>query len=203
MPGMEVKQGSIGRPVPGWHIQLHEDEGHEVPQGETGLIAVSLNPRPAGLVREYLNNPKENAAMFVKGWYYTGDKAYMDEDGYFWFVGGNDDVIKSSGYRIIPFEVESTLLEYPAVKESAVVVSPDSIRGMVIKAFIVLHDGYQPSEKLVKDIQDYVKRTTAPYKYQRLIEFVPDLPKTISGKIKRAELRNQEMRKFAEENGED
>ena len=202
MPGMEVKQGSMGKPVPGWHIQLHDDDGNEVPQGETGRIAISLDPRPAGLIREYLDNPEENAAMFVNGWYYTGDKAYKDEDGYFWFVGRNDDVIKSSGYRISPFEVESTLLEHPAVKESAVVGSPDSIRGMVIKAFIVLHDGYQPSEKLVKDIQDYVKRTTAPYKYPRQIEFVTELPKTISGKIKRAELRNRELQRFAEENGE-
>ena len=118
------------------------------------------------------------------------------------FVGRNDDVIKTSGYRISTFEVESTLLEQPVVKESAVVGSPDSIRGMVIKAFIVLHEGYKPSEKLVKEIQDYVKRTTAPYKYPRLIEFVPELPKTISGKIKRAELRNQEMKRFEEENGE-
>ncbi|HJK62328.1 MAG TPA: AMP-binding protein [Methanocorpusculum sp.] len=202
MPGMEVKQGSMGKPVPGWHIQLHDDDGNEVPQGETGRIAISLDPRPAGLIREYLDNPEENAAMFVNGWYYTGDKAYKDEDGYFWFVGRNDDVIKSSGYRISPFEVESTLLEHPAVKESAVVGSPDSIRGMVIKAFIVLHDGYQPSEKLVKDIQDYVKRTTAPYKYPRQIEFVTELPTTISGKIKRAELRNRELQRFAEENGE-
>ena len=141
--------------------------------------------------------------MFVNGWYYTGDKARIDEDGYYWFVGRNDDVIKSSGYRISPFEVESTLLEHPAVKESAVVGSPDEIRGMVIKAFIVLHDGYPPTEKLAKEIQEYVKRTTAPYKYPRLIEFLPVLPKSFSGKIRRGELREREMKRFENEGNGD
>ncbi|HKM41661.1 MAG TPA: acyl-CoA synthetase, partial [Methanocorpusculum sp.] len=134
------------------------------------------------------------------GWYYTGDKARIDEDGYYWFVGRNDDVIKSSGYRISPFEVESTLLEHPAVKESAVVGSPDDIRGMVIKAFIVLHSGYKPTDKLAKEIQAYAKRTTAPYKYPRLIEFMDELPKSFSGKIKRGELREREMKRFEEQN---
>lgn len=202
LPGMEVKQGSMGKPMPGWNIQLHDDDGKEVPQGEIGKIAVSLKPRPIGLIREYLNNPEENASMFVKGWYYTGDKARIDEDGYYWFIGRNDDVIKSSGYRISPFEVESTLLEHPAVKESAVIGSPDEIRGMVIKAFIVLHEGYQPTEKLSKDIQEFVKRTTAPYKYPRLIEFIAELPKSFSGKIKRGELRDREMKRFEEANTE-
>ena len=202
LPGMEVKQGSMGKPMPGWNIQLHDDDGKEVPQGEIGKIAVSLKPRPIGLIREYLNNPEENASMFVKGWYYTGDKARIDEDGYYWFIGRNDDVIKSSGYRISPFEVESTLLEHPAVKESAVIGSPDEIRGMVIKAFIVLHEGYQPTEKLSKDIQEFVKRTTAPYKYPRLIEFITELPKSFSGKIKRGELREREMKRFEEANTE-
>ncbi|ABN07425.1 AMP-dependent synthetase and ligase [Methanocorpusculum labreanum Z] len=203
LPGMEVKQGSMGKPVPGWHIQLHDDDGKEVEKGDIGKIAVSLNPRPVGLVREYLNNPEENAAMFVNGWYYTGDKARIDDDGYYWFVGRNDDVIKSSGYRISPFEVESTLLEHPAVKESAVVGSPDEIRGMVIKAFIVLHEGYAPTEKLAKEIQEYVKRTTAPYKYPRLIEFLPELPKSFSGKIRRGELRDREMKRFETEGNGD
>ncbi|MDD5686093.1 MAG: acyl-CoA synthetase, partial [Methanoregulaceae archaeon] len=120
-------------------------------------------------------------------------KAYVDEDGYFWFVGRDDDVIKSSGYRIGPFEVESALMEHPAVKEAAVVGSPDVIRGMIVKAFIVLKDGFTPSEKLIKDIQNFVKKTTAPYKYPRAIEFVDDLPKTISGKIRRNVLREQEL----------
>lgn len=200
-PGMEVRQGSMGKPMPGWRIALMDDNGKPVPQGESGRIAISLDPRPAGLIREYLNNPEENAAMFVNGWYYTGDKAHMDEDGYYWFVGRTDDVIKSSGYRISPFEVESTLLEHPAVKESAVVESPDSIRGVVVKAFVVLHEGYEATEKLAHDIQEYVKRSTAPYKYPRLIEFLPELPKTISGKIKRAELRKRELKRFEQQNG--
>jgi acetyl-CoA synthetase len=124
----------------------------------------------------------------------------MDEDGYFWFIGRDDDVIKSSGYRIGPFEVESALMEHPAVQEAAVVGSPDVIRGLIVKAFIILKPGYRPSESLVKDIQKYVKRVTAPYKYPRAIEFVESLPKTISGKIKRYELREKEMRQFMDNN---
>jgi len=122
----------------------------------------------------------------------------MDEDGYFWFVGRDDDVIKSSGYRIGPFEVESALQEHPAVQESAVVGSPDPLRGMLVKAFIVLKAGHEPSDQLVREIQKHVKRVTAPYKYPRIIEFVSDLPKTLSGKIKRAELRDREMRRYQE-----
>ncbi len=139
---------------------------------------------------------EENERAFVDGWYYTGDKAYVDEDGYFWFIGRDDDVIKSSGYRIGPFEVESALLEHPAVQEAAVVGSPDVIRGLVVKAFVVLTPGFKPSESLVRDIQTHVKKSTAPYKYPRLVEFVETLPKTISGKIKRNELRDAELRKF-------
>jgi acetyl-CoA synthetase len=145
---------------------------------------------------EYIDNAAENEKSFVNGYYYTGDKAYRDENGYFWFVGRDDDVIKSSGYRIGPFEVESALLEHPAVQEAAVVGSPDRLRGLIVKAFIVLNNGYEPSESLVKELKTYVKRTTAPYKYPRAIEFVPDLPKTISGKIKRNELRDNEMKKY-------
>ena len=144
---------------------------------------------------EYLDNPEANRESFQNGYYYSGDKARMDEDGYFWFIGRSDDVIKSSGYRIGPFEVESALMEHPAVQESAVVGSPDLIRGMVVKAFIVLKPGYQPSESLVKELQAHVRNTTAPYKYPRLIEFVQELPKTISGKIQRNVLRDQELRK--------
>ena len=200
-PGMEVRRGSMGKPMPGWEITLMDDEGKPCPQGEVGRIAISTNPRPVGLFKEYLNSPEENAAMFVDGWYYTGDKAYIDADGYYWFMGRTDDVIKSAAYRISPFEVESTLLEHEAVKESAVVASPDAIRGVVAKAFVVLHDNYEPTEKLARDIQDFVKRSTAPYKYPRLVEFIPELPKTLSGKIKRAELRQREMQRFEEGNG--
>ncbi|MCL1926490.1 MAG: AMP-binding protein [Syntrophorhabdaceae bacterium] len=201
-PGMEVRPGSMGKPMPGWKIEIMDENGHPVPQGEIGRIAISLNPRPVGLITEYLNNPQENKEMFVDGWYYTGDKAYMDADGYFWFVGRTDDMIKSSGYRISPFEIESVLLEHPAVKESAVVGSPDSIRGAVVKAFVTLHDNHEPSEMLAHDIQQYVKHATAPYKYPRILEFMPELPKTVSGKIRRAELRKQEMKRFEKENGE-
>ena len=189
------KPGSMGKPSPGWNIELHDDEGKPVKDYEEGRIAISLNPRPVGLIVEYLNNEEANRESFVNGFYYTGDKAYRDEDGYFWFVGRNDDVIKSSGYRIGPFEVESALLEHPAVKESAVVGTPDRIRGMVVKAFIVLNSGYEPSDELIVDIQKFVKEITAPYKYPRVIEFVEELPKTISGKIKRNELREIELKK--------
>ena len=198
---MKVKPGSMGRPMPGWHIELHDDDGKPVGPMEEGRIAIRLNPRPVGLFRGYLDaSEEENRRAFQNGFYYTGDKARMDEDGYFWFVGRDDDVIKSSGYRIGPFEVESALMEHPAVQEAAVVGSPDVIRGMVVKAFIVLKPGYKPSEALVKDIQRYVKRVTAPYKYPRRIEFVESLPKTISGKIRRHELRELEMKRFMENN---
>ena len=199
-PCMKHKAGSMGKPVPGWHIELHDDEGKPVGVGEEGRIAIKLDPRPVGLFVEYLDNPEANKEAFQNGFYYTGDKAYMDEDGYFWFVGRSDDVIKSSGYRIGPFEVESALMEHPAVQEAAVVGSPDLIRGMIVKAFIILKPGYQPSESLVRDIQAHVRNTTAPYKYPRAIEFVESLPKTISGKIQRNILRDQEMRKHANGN---
>ncbi len=190
------KPGSMGKPSPGWKIELHDDDAKPVGNFEEGRIAISLNPRPVGLIVEYVDNPEANKESFSNGFYYTGDKAYRDDDGYFWFVGRNDDVIKSSGYRIGPFEVESALLEHPAVKESAVVGSPDRIRGMVVKAFVILNDGFEPSESLVNEIQKFVKNNTAPYKYPRLIEFVDELPKTISGKIKRNLLREQELKKY-------
>ncbi|NYT05960.1 MAG: AMP-binding protein [Methanomicrobiales archaeon] len=192
-PCMESKPGSMGKPSPGWHIELHDDDGNPVGVREEGRIAISLDPRPVGLFVEYLDNPEANAESFKNGFYYTGDKAYRDEDGYFWFVGRDDDVIKSSGYRIGPFEVESALLEHPAVQESAVVGSPDLIRGMIVKAFVVLNPGFEPSEKLVKELQGHVRRTTAPYKYPRSIEFVAELPKTLSGKIQRNLLREREL----------
>ena len=136
----------------------------------------------------------------MNGWYYSGDKAYTDDDGYFWFIGRDDDVIKSSGYRIGPFEVESALIEHPAVQEAAVIGSPDVIRGLVVKAFVVLAPGYTASEKLIRELQGHVKKVTAPYKYPRVIEFAETLPKTISGKIKRSELRDREMKKFRDVN---
>jgi acetyl-CoA synthetase len=194
-PGMTPKFGSMGKPSPGWHIELHNDAGKPVGLHEEGRIAIRLNPRPVGLFREYMNNEEENRKSFIDGFYYTGDKAYLDEDGYFWFIGRDDDVIKASGYRIGPFEVESALLEHPAVQEAAVVGSPDDIRGLIVKAFVILKPGIRPSESLVREIQNHVKNVTAPYKYPRLIEFVDSLPKTISGKIKRNELRDRELKR--------
>jgi len=195
-PCLESRPGSMGKPSPGLDVQLHDDEGKPVGVREEGRLAISCTPRPPGLIVEYLDNPEENEKSFVNGWYYTGDKAYKDEDGFYWFIGRDDDVIKSSGYRIGPFEVESALIEHPAVQEAAVVGSPDRIRGLIVKAFVVLNKGYEPSEALVREIKNYVKRTTAPYKYPRAIEFVPELPKTLSGKIKRNELRLQEEWKY-------
>ncbi len=199
-PCMECKPGSMGRPAPGWIVELHDDDGNPVGLKQEGRMAIRLDPRPVGLFREYMGSPEENKYSFVNGWYYTGDRAYRDEDGYYWFVGRDDDVIKASGYRIGPFEVESALLEHPAVAEAAVVGSPDVIRGLIVKAFIVLKPNYKPSDSLVKELQKHVKQVTAPYKYPRAIEFVDSLPKTISGKIRRNDLRERELQKFSDSN---
>ncbi|KQC04927.1 MAG: acyl-CoA synthetase [Methanoculleus sp. SDB] len=194
-PGMEPKFGSMGKPSPGWDIRLLDEHGNPVGDKEEGLIAINTKPRPVGLFREYFNNEEENRHVFSGDWYYTGDKAYRDSDGYLWFIGRDDDVIKASGYRIGPFEVESALIEHEAVQEAAVVGSPDVIRGLIVKAFVVLAPGHSPSESLVKELQKHVKKVTAPYKYPRAIEFVESLPKTISGKIRRNELRELEMKR--------
>jgi acetyl-CoA synthetase len=199
-PGMIPKFGSMGKPSPGWQVEIHDDKGKLVGLHEEGRIAIRLDPRPVGMFREYLNNEEENKKSFIDGFYYTGDKAYKDENGYFWFIGRDDDVIKASGYRIGPFEVESALIEHPAVQEAAVVGSPDDIRGLIVKAFVILKPGVKPSEALVREIQTHVKKVTAPYKYPRAIEFVDSLPKTISGKIKRNELRDREMKRSLNEN---
>ncbi|HWQ68137.1 MAG TPA: AMP-binding protein [Methanospirillum sp.] len=198
-PCMTPKYGSMGRPTPGWVVELHDEEGKPVKRGEEGSIAIKVNPRPVGLFLQYYNNPEANEGVFRDGFYYTGDRAMMDDDGYFWFIGRDDDVIKASGYRIGPFEVESAIIEHPAVAETAVVGSPDIIRGFIVKAFIVVRPGFEANEKLAREIQEYVKEITAPYKYPRKIEFVSELPKTISGKIKRKDLRELEMKRFEEE----
>jgi len=191
---MPVKPGSMGKPIPGFHIAIVDDEGKVLPPGEEGQIAVRVKPqRPVGMLKEYWKDPEAMADSFRGDWYFTGDKAYKDEDGYFWFVGRADDVIKSAGYRIGPFEVESALIEHPAVAESAVVASPDAIRGDIVKAFVILKPGYVPSEELTRSLQEHVRRVTAPYKYPRAIEYVSELPKTISGKIRRVELRQREL----------
>ena len=198
-PSIEPRYGSMGKPTPGWHIELHDEDGKQVKPGEEGSIAIRIDPRPVGFFMEYWGNEEANANSTRGEFYYTGDRAIKDEDGYFWFVGRDDDVIKASGYRIGPFEVESAILEHQAVQEAAVVGSPDIIRGFVVKAFIVLKSGYEPSDKMARDIQEYVKSVTAPYKYPRKIEFVNELPKTISGKIKRKDLREAEMKRYEEE----
>ncbi|MDH3600520.1 MAG: AMP-binding protein [Candidatus Tectomicrobia bacterium] len=192
-PCIEPRVGSMGKPAPGIDLQVIDAAGNVAPPHTEGDIAIRVQPeRPVGLFKEYWQDPEKTAAAFKGDWYLTGDRAYVDEDGYFWFVGRVDDVILSSGYRIGPFEVESALLEHPAVVESAVVSSPDQTRGEVVKAFVLLAPGYEPSEALTKELQDHVKHVTAPYKYPRKLEFVRDLPKTVSGKIRRVELRQRE-----------
>jgi acetyl-CoA synthetase len=195
LSGMNCPPGSMGRAVPGWQIALHDKEGKPVGVNREGRIAISTDPRPPGLFVEYLENDPANKKSFVKGWYYTDDKAAMDNEGNFWYIGRDDDVIKASGYRIGPFEVESALMEHPAVAEAAVVGSPDPVRGQIVKAFVVLKSGFTPSDALARDLQELVKRLTAPYKYPRSIEFIETLPKTISGKIRRKELRERELHK--------
>ncbi len=192
-PPLEVRPGSMGMPSPGFDLAVIDNDGRELGPNQEGDIAVRVKPeRPLGMFREYWRNPEAMERSFVGDWYLTGDRAYRDADGYFWFVGRADDVIISAGYRIGPFEVESALVEHPAVVESAVVASPDPTRGEIVKAFVILAPGYQPSEALATELQDYVKSVTAPYKYPREIEFVTELPKTISGKIRRVELRERE-----------
>ncbi|MFN2356776.1 MAG: AMP-binding protein [Desulfotignum sp.] len=194
-PCIPPRFGSMGKPTPGIDLHVVDDQGNILGPDEEGDIAVRIEPeRPVGLFKEYWKEPDRTASAFIPGWYLTGDRAYVDEDGYFWFVGRSDDVILTSGYRIGPFEVESALIEHPAVAESAVVSSPDDTRGEVVKAFVILAPGYKPSDDLVKEIQNHVKKTTAPYKYPRKIEFVDELPKTISGKIRRIELRDAEWK---------
>jgi acyl-coenzyme A synthetase/AMP-(fatty) acid ligase len=190
LAGLPVRPGSMGKPAPGHDVRVIGESGDEAPVGEVGEVA--LRGRTPSLFLEYWKNPTESAACWRGQYYLTGDRAYRDEQGYFWFVGRGDDVIISAGYRIGPFEVESVLLTHPAVLESAVVASPDPIRGSIVKAFIKLRPGHVGSEDLGKQIQDHAKRITAPYKYPREIEFVDDLPKTVSGKIRRVELRKRE-----------
>ncbi len=193
-PFMTPKPGSIGRPAPGWEVILLDERGEPCPPGVEGEICLKLGPgKNLGLFTGYLDEPEKTATVMHDGVYYTGDKAWMDEDGYFWFLGRIDDLIKSSGYRIGPFEVESALITHPAVVEAAVTGVPDPVRGQAVKATVVLAGGFEPSDDLAKELQNHVKNETAPYKYPRIVEFVPELPKTISGKIKRAEIRKMDL----------
>jgi acetyl-CoA synthetase len=187
---MEVRPGSMGRPVPGYDVTIVDDSGQPVSPGDVGNVVVRCEPeRPVGLFPGYHANPTATADAFRGPFYFTGDKAAMDEDGYFWFEGRDDDVITSSAYRIGPFEVESVLVEHPAVMEAAVVGKDDPDRTQIVTAFCVLAPGRKGSPELARELQEFVKRGTAPYKYPREIHFVEELPKTISGKIRRTELR--------------
>jgi acetyl-CoA synthetase/medium-chain acyl-CoA synthetase len=190
--GAAVRPGSMGRANPAFEIALLDEDLNELPAGQEGEVALRVAPvRPLGLFQEYWLHPEVTADRFRGDWYLTGDRATRDADGYFWFIGRKDDVIKSSGYRIGPFEVESALLEHSAVLDVAVVGKPDPIRGQIVKAFVVLRNGTAPDESLKRQLQDHCKQAVAPYKYPREIEFVGDLPKTTSGKTRHVELRQR------------
>lgn len=191
---VDIRPGSMGRPSPLYYVQLLNDEDRPVEEGETGEICIRLREPQQGLFDGYYNDDALTATVMHDGYYHLGDLAYRDSDGYYWFVGRKDDIIKSSGYRIGPFEVESALMEHPAVLECAITGVPDTegVRGQLVKATIVLAKGFAASDALVKELQNHVKKTTAPYKYPRVIEFVEELPKTISGKIRRVEIREND-----------
>lgn len=198
MPWMEPKPGSMGMPNPQYDIDLVRPDGTSCEDGEKGEIVIRVDKgKPIGLFNGYYRAPELTARVWRDGVYHTGDVAWRDEDGYYWFEGRIDDVIKSSGYRIGPFEVESALMTHPAVVECAITGVPDDIRGMVVKATVVLGKDWKGKEspELIKELQDHVKRETAPYKYPRIIEFVDELPKTISGKIRRVEIREKDSKK--------
>ncbi len=192
--GHPIRIGSMGRQTPGFNLAVLNEELQEVRPGEEGEIAVRLKPnRPVGLFTEYWLNPAETASRFKRDFYLTGDRARRDAEGYFWFIGRKDDVIKSSGYRIGPFEVESAMLEHPAVLEVAVVGKPDALRGQIVKAFVVLRSGFTHSEQLKIEMQQHCKKLVAAYKYPREVEFVDELPKTASGKTRHFALRQQHV----------
>ncbi len=186
------RSGSMGKPVPLYDVEIQRDDGSRCNTGETGEICIRMEPRPAGIMMEYYRDPVKTENAIYDGWYHTGDTAWVDEDGYFWYVGRNDDVIKSSGYRIGPFEIESELLEHEAVRECAVTGVPDPVRGFAVKATVVLADGFTPSDALTRELQAWVKHRTAPYKYPRIVEYVDALPKTVNGKIRRVAIRQKD-----------
>ena len=180
----------MGVSCPGFELAIVSEEGEELPDGEEGEIAIRVSPdRPVGLFPGYWRDAEANERAFRGNWYFTGDMATRDGEGYFWFVGRGDDLIISASYRIGPFEVESALMGHPAVAETAVVARPDPVRGQIVKAFVVVAPGTKVSDELAAELQAHVRSVTAPYKYPRQIEFVPELPKTVSGKIRRSELR--------------
>lgn len=193
--GMEPKPGSMGKPSPQFEIDIIDDAGNSCAPGVTGEVVIRTEPRPVGLMNCYYRDEDKTNAAIHDGFYHTGDTAWRDEDGYLWYVGRTDDIIKSSGYRIGPFEIESVLVKHDAVLECAITGVPDPVRGQVVKATVVLAPGYVASEELKKELQQYVKKETAPYKYPRVVEFVAELPKTINGKIRRTEIRQNDKQK--------
>lgn len=193
MPGLKIKPGSCGKPQPGHICEIIDKKGNPLPNNEPGILAVKKND--PGLFTEYWNKKEITDNSFINDWFLTGDILYKDDEGYFWFSGRDDDLIMASGYRISPFEVESSIISHPDVLEAAVVASPDELRGVIVKAYIVLKDKIEGSANLIKDIQEYTKKVSAPYKYPREIEFVDELPKTQSGKIIRKKLRELEIEK--------
>ena len=201
-PWFESKPGTLGKPSPIYDLHLFDADGKDCENGEEGEIVICdvINNPPIGLFVGYYKNKELTDEALGSGNYNLKDVAWRDNDGYYWFVGRHDDVIKCSGYRIGPFEVESALIEHPAVVECAITAAPDPIRGQVVKARIVLAAGYTPSEELTKELQNHVKHATAPYKYPRIVEYVQELPKTLGGKIKRKELREEDERMYAERN---
>lgn len=188
--GMKIKPGSCGKPQPGKICEIVNHKGRILPQGEPGVLAIKKSD--PGLFKEYWNKPDRTKKSYKNGWFLTGDILYKDKDGYYWFSGRDDDLIMAAGYRISPFEVESAIISHPEVLECAVVASPDKLRGVIVKAFVILHNKIKASDSLIKEIQEHAKMVAAPYKYPREIEFVDELPKTQSGKIKRKELRELE-----------
>lgn len=191
--GMEPKPGSMGKPNPQYNVDIVDENGNSVEAGVVGEIVLRTDKEQVGLFKSYYGDRSLTDEVWHDGLYHTGDTAWKDNDGYYWYIGRTDDIIKSSGYRIGPFEIESVIMEHPLVLEVAVTGVPDPVRGMVVKATIVLVKGAEESDELVKEIQTFVKEHTAPYKYPRIVEFVKELPKTISGKIQRAKLRGDEF----------
>jgi acetyl-CoA synthetase len=192
-PFMEVREGSMGRPMPGWEVAILDEDERPVAAGERGEICLKARSNPHYPLGYWNRPPEDSAEVFGGDWFHSKDAAKTDEDGYFWYEGRADDVIISAGYRIGPFEVESACLEHPAVAEAAAVASPDERRGMVVKAFVVLAAGHEPSDALAEEIKAFVRDHLSAYAYPRIIEFVPDLPKTLTGKIRRIELRQRDQ----------
>ena len=192
LTGSTPRPGYMGKPVPQYNTRILDEDGNFCKVGQTGEVCIDVSQGAPGIMMEYYRNPAKTAEAIHDGWYHTGDTAWCDEDGYYWYVGRNDDVIKSSGYRIGPFEIESVMLEHEAVKECAVTGVPDPLRGKAVKATVVLASGFEGTTALTKELQTWVKQKTAPYKYPRIIEYVEELPKTVNGKIRRAAIREND-----------